>query len=28
LPTAESVLNNMSIVEARKLYDELKKIFG
>lgn len=28
LPTAESVLNNMSIVEARKLYDELKKLFS
>lgn len=28
LPTAESVLNNMSIVEARKLYDELKKLFN
>lgn len=27
-PTAESVLNNMSIVEARKLYDELKKLFS
>jgi len=26
--SAENVLNNMSIVEARKLYDELKKIFG
>jgi tetratricopeptide (TPR) repeat protein len=26
--SAESVLNNMSIVEVRKLYDELKKIFG
>ena len=24
----ESVLNNMSIVEARKLYDELKKLFS
>ena len=28
LPTAESILNNMSIIEARKLYDELKKYFG
>ena len=28
LPTAESVLNNMSIIEARKLYDELKKLFN
>lgn len=28
LPTAESVLNNMSIIEARKLYDELKKLFS
>lgn len=28
LPTAESVLNNMSVMEARKLYDELRKIFG
>jgi len=26
--SADTVLNNMSIVEARKLYDELKKIFG
>lgn len=28
LPTAESVLNNISIMEARKLYDELKKLFS
>lgn len=26
--TAESVLNGMGVMEARKLYDELKKIFG
>ena len=28
LPTAESVLNNMSVMEARRLYDEMKKLFG
>ncbi len=28
LPTAESVLNNMSVMEARRLYEEMKKLFG
>ena len=28
LPTAESVLNNMSVMEARRLYEDMKKLFG
>ena len=27
-PSAETLLNNLSIKQARALYDELRKIFG